>query len=70
MEAGGSEAFVWDAAHGMRSVKSVLASANVEVGEWRLDIAMGVSADGRTIVGAGVHPAGRGEAWRAVLPAP
>jgi probable HAF family extracellular repeat protein len=70
MEAGGSEAFVWDAAHGMRSVKSVLAAANVEVGEWRLDIAMGVSADGRTIVGAGVHPAGRGEAWRAVLPAP
>jgi len=62
------EAFVWDATNGMRSVKAVLEAANVTVGDWRLDIAMGVSADGKTIVGAGVNPDGKGEAWRAVLP--
>ncbi len=62
------EAFVWDATNGMRSVKAVLEAANVNVTGWRLDIAMGVAADGKTIVGAGVNPDGKGEAWRAVLP--
>lgn len=69
-EKGEPQAFVWDATHGMRSVKSVLEAANVDVGKWRLDIAMGVSADGRTVVGSGVNPDEMGEGWLAVLPAP
>lgn len=69
-EKGEPQAFVWDATHGMRSVKSVLEAANVDVGTWRLDIAMGISADGRTVVGSGVNPDDKGEGWRAELPAP
>ena len=61
-------AFVWDATNGMRSVKAVLEAANVNLEGWRLDIAMVVSSDGKTIVGAGVNPDGKGEGWRAVSP--
>lgn len=67
---GRDDAFVWDAAHGMRSIRDVLLAAGVVLGDWHLGLAMGVSADGRVVVGAGGNPVGQGEAWRAVLPQP
>ena len=37
---------------------------------WRLDSAEAISADGRTIVGGGINPAGDSEAYLVVLPEP
>ncbi|MCI0638820.1 MAG: hypothetical protein L0Y70_07080 [Gemmataceae bacterium] len=37
---------------------------------WTLTSAEGISADGRTIVGTGVNPAGNQEAWLATIPEP
>jgi len=66
---GTSAAFVWDAAHGMRSLRNVLASAyGLELTGWTLGAATAISADGRTIVGDGTNPSGQTEAWLAVLP--
>jgi cysteine-rich repeat protein/probable HAF family extracellular repeat protein len=61
------EAFVWDAVHGMRNLKSVLVAGGLDLSGWTLAEARGVSADGLTIVGAGVNPEGQSEAWRARL---
>lgn len=65
-----SEAFVWDAANGMRSVRGLLIDeyglAEALAG-WQLAGAKGVSADGRRIVGTGYGPDGV-EGWIAILP--
>lgn len=59
MVVGGSEeygAFMWDDAHGARSLRDVLIERYDladELGDFQPLIATGVSADGRTIVGAG-----------------
>lgn len=63
-------AFVWDASHGMRSLTDVLEGYGLDLTGWTLGDAVGVSADGRTIVGTGVNPSGQSEAWLAVLPEP
>lgn len=65
--ASGLEAFVWDPVHGIREVAAVLANAGVALGGWQLTSAQGVSADGLTLGGYGVNPAGRTEAWTAHL---
>ena len=47
-------AFVWDATHGMQSVKDIiLASGITAVADWELTIATAVSDDGLTIAGEG-----------------
>jgi hypothetical protein len=61
-------AFVWDPAHGMRLVHSVLEQAGIELSGWSLFGAADVSADGTIIVGSGVNPGGGDEAWIARLP--
>ena len=62
-------AFVWDAVNGMRDLATVLATeAGADLGDWVLTEATGVSADGSVIVGNGVNPDGRPEAWIARLP--
>jgi probable HAF family extracellular repeat protein len=66
----GFEAFVWDAVHGMRSLRQILASqfdlgANLE--GWKLQSANAVSADGSFVVGYGLNPNGNREAWLAYL---
>lgn len=38
-----------------------------ELEDWTLEVALGVSEDGTTIVGYGVNPSGQFEAWRAYL---
>ena len=61
------EAFRWTSAGGMQSVASILADKGVELTGWSLEGATGVSADGYTIVGYGLNPAGDYEAWVATL---
>jgi probable HAF family extracellular repeat protein len=66
----GREAFVWDAAHGMRPLQAVLEAAGLDLAGWRLTDVAGVSADGLTIAGTGIDPAGGTQAWVATLPEP
>ena len=66
----GQEAFVWDAANGMRNLRSVLAQNGIDMTGWTLKIAYDVSADGTRIAGWGVNPSGDEQAWFAVLPEP
>lgn len=49
--ASGDEAFVWDEAHGMRSLEAVLTLLGVDLQGWQLVSADSISADGRTIAG-------------------
>ncbi|GMU20327.1 MAG: hypothetical protein AMXMBFR13_04240 [Phycisphaerae bacterium] len=66
-----TEAFMWDADHGMRRVRDVLLSYGVDPGPWDLNCATAVSADGTTIVGFGYHQSGgtaQVETWIARLP--
>jgi probable HAF family extracellular repeat protein len=64
---GVSGAFRWTAATGMQSVKALLQAAGVDIPGWQLGIATAVSADGTTIVGNGIDPDGRRQAWIADL---
>jgi probable HAF family extracellular repeat protein len=65
----GFTAFVWDAANGMRSLEQVLLDQGIDLTGWDLKAALAVSADGQTIVGRGIGPAGE-EAWIATIPEP
>jgi uncharacterized membrane protein len=67
-----STAFIWDAAHGMRDLKSALASDyGIDLTGWTLFTANGITPDGTTLVGLGSHPQfGDTVAWRVVLPEP
>lgn len=56
-------AFIWDAAHGMRDLKSVLTATNPYLTGWTLRSANAISADGKTISGDGVNPNGDSEAF-------
>jgi PEP-CTERM putative exosortase interaction domain/probable extracellular repeat, HAF family len=64
------EAFVWDADHGMQSLKAVLAGYGVDTTGWDLIEARGISDDGLTIAGWGYNPNGVEQAWIAVIPEP
>lgn len=64
-------AFIWDEARGMRSLGDVLVNDyRLNLNGWVLRDATSISADGLTIVGNGVNPAGQVEAWIAVIPEP
>jgi hypothetical protein len=64
---GGGDAVIWDASNGTRSIADVLSSLGVvEHAGWTL-YASTISGDGTTIVGEGVNPDGRREAWLARL---
>jgi probable HAF family extracellular repeat protein len=66
-----SAAFIWDSAHGLRNLQSVLAGTyGLDLTGWSLKKAAGISADGNTIVGYGTDPAGKTEAWLAVVAEP
>lgn len=65
------EAFVWDDTNGMRSLSSILTNElGLDLTGWTLEEARDVSADGLTIVGWGINPAGATEAWVAHIPEP
>jgi uncharacterized membrane protein len=67
---GTSEAFYWTPQTGMLNLRDVLISAGATgLDDWTLTEARGVSYDGLTIVGTGVH-GGITEAWVATIPEP
>ena len=69
--ASGTAPFIWDAASGMRNLQTVLVNdLGLDLTGWTLQNATDVSADGRTIVGYGLDPAGNTEAWIATVPEP
>ena len=62
----GDEAFMWDSKSGFRHLATVLKNDYAlrnELKGWTLEQALGVSDDGSTIVGFGVNPEGKREAW-------
>ena len=63
------EAFVWDAAHGMRSLRDVLRSHGIDTTAWFLATATAISADGTTIVGNEGYM-GQYHGWIATIPEP
>jgi probable HAF family extracellular repeat protein len=65
-----AEAFLWDPAHGMRSLRDVLINEfgqGANLAGWTLTSAIDISADGQFIVGSGTNPNGNQEAWLARL---
>jgi probable HAF family extracellular repeat protein len=69
-DAGGHEAFIWNAVDGMQSLQDVLSDAGIDMTGWQLYSALDVSADGTAIVGRGHDPDGNLVPWRAVVPEP
>ncbi len=64
-------AFIWDAAHGMRSLQSVLETDyGLNLVAWNLQYAFDITPDGSVIVGSGKNPSGQQEAFRVTLSAP
>ncbi|MEA5509734.1 PEP-CTERM sorting domain-containing protein [Crocosphaera sp. UHCC 0190] len=63
----GNEAFIWDVTNGMRSVREVLVGFEINMTGWALIEARGISSDGTKIVGFGINPDGKAEAWLADL---
>ena len=62
-------AFIWDEQQGMRSLQQILEQEHgLDLTGWRLEAALGISADGRVIVGTGRSPSAANEGWIAVLP--
>lgn len=68
--AAGIRAFIWDATNGMRNLQDVLVNDHgLDLTGWTLTRALGVSADGLTIVGEGkLSGFFSGQAWIATLP--
>jgi probable HAF family extracellular repeat protein len=60
--------WIWDAANGGRWLDAALAAAGVDVSGWTLERIVDISADGKHLLGNGIDPAGRVEAWLVVLP--
>jgi len=64
-------AFIWDEHNSIRDLREVLSTDfALDVTEWWLTEATGISSNGRVIVGYGINPDGNTEAWRAVIPEP
>jgi len=54
--AAGLEAMIWDSVHGMRSLQTVLLTDyGLDLTGWQLQMAKGVSHNGRVIAGYGLH---------------
>ena len=63
-------AIVWDEHDGVRSVKSILEAQGIDLSNFALEAAVGISADGLTISGQMTNFQGRPEAFLAILPEP
>jgi probable HAF family extracellular repeat protein len=67
----GDRAFIWDAAHGMRDLRTFLVNdVGLDLTGWTLMRATGISSDGLTIAGTGANPNGQLDGWIAVVPEP
>jgi probable HAF family extracellular repeat protein len=68
---GGPRAFRWNAIRGTQSLQSLLPSEyGLNLAGWTLTYANSVSFDGTVIVGEGINPGGRREAWVVNLAVP
>ncbi len=66
-------AFIWDSAHGTRSLQAVLVNdygLGSSLTGWALRRVTGISADGRVLAGWGTDSAGQYEPWVAIVPEP
>ena len=55
---------MWDVTYGMRSLQKMLVQDYIlEFTGWTLKMAKAISDDGLTIIGKGVNPDGKEEAW-------
>jgi hypothetical protein len=63
-------AFVWTPRRGLIELSVELESLGLDLTGWTLAEATGVSADGTVIVGRGINPSGKTEAWIAIVPEP
>jgi probable HAF family extracellular repeat protein len=63
-------AFVWTPRRGLIELRVELESLGLDLAGWTLAAATGVSADGTVIVGRGINPSGKTEAWIAIIPEP
>ena len=61
------QAFRWTNADGLHSVAELLIESGVDIGEWQISQANGVSADGSIIVGEGIDPDGNSKGWWAKI---
>lgn len=66
----GSEAVRWTDDKGVQSIRQLLIDQGVEMSGWRLWVATAVSDDGAVVVGYGLNPQKKWEAWRADLSGP
>jgi probable HAF family extracellular repeat protein len=67
----GRPSMLWTRATGFVNLQEFLLRRGVEsVRGWTLTRANDISADGRTIVGTGINPAGEPEGWVATIPEP
>ena len=65
----GDTAFIWDPVFGIRNIKEILENSyGLDLTGWTLQEAVGVSDDGRVLVGEGRNPNGDGESWIAWIP--
>jgi hypothetical protein len=55
---------------GMRPPPDGAPGLGLDLTGWKLTDVAGISADGGTLTGTGINPAGRPEAWVAVVPEP
>jgi uncharacterized protein (TIGR02145 family) len=62
------DAFIWDSTNGMRKLQTVLQTEyGLDLTGWTLQNASGITPDGNIIVGHGINPSGKQEAFRVVL---
>jgi probable HAF family extracellular repeat protein len=60
----GWEAFIWKSEFGMKSLQGYLSiDLGLDLNGWHLVNALGISRDGKTIVGCGINPEGHYEAF-------
>jgi len=65
------EAILWDGNAGPRPLADILThDYGIDLTGWTLEGATGISDDGTVIVGSGINPLGRNEAWIANLAVP
>jgi probable HAF family extracellular repeat protein len=64
------DAYIWDAAHGMRLLTEELEAQGVDMTGWRLRSAQAISTDGTTIVGDGRNASNNPIGFVAVIPEP
>jgi uncharacterized membrane protein len=67
---GNYDGFVWDPAHGMRSLTTLVASLGLDLQGYRIESATAVSADGNIIAGRAFRAPGDGAVFVLQLPEP